>query len=59
MVTFETQKNDKIINLRIIYKSHEHLQTMTKTPLQFQNDEHKTVEGVVDTMYPLPIYDIL
>ena len=45
------------INLRIISKPHAQLQTMTKTPVKFQNDRHKTVHktvgGVVHTTYLL------
>ena len=43
------------INLGIILKQYAYLQTMTKTPVKFQNDWHKTVGGVVDTRYPQPI----
>ena len=43
-------------NLRIISKPHALLQTMTKTPVKFQKNQHKTVGGVVHTMYPLSIH---
>ena len=41
------------INLRIISKPHAHLQTMTKAPVKFQKDRHKTVWGVTHTRYLL------
>ena len=44
------------INLKIISKSHTHLQTMTKTSGKFQKDQHKTVGGVAHTRYPLSTY---
>ena len=44
------------INLRIISKPHAYLQTMTKTPVEFQKDCHKTVGGVAHTRYPLCIH---
>ena len=40
-------------NLRIISKPSAHLQTMTKTPVKFQKNQHKTVGGVAHTRYPL------
>ena len=42
-------------DLWIIFKPHAHLQTMTKTPVKFQRDLHKTV-GVVHTGYLLSIH---
>ena len=44
------------INLRITFKSHAHLQIMTKTPVKFQKDQHKTVGGVANTRYPIYIH---
>ena len=41
------------IKLRIISKPHAYLQTMTKTPIKFQKDRHKTVGGVAHTRYLL------
>ena len=38
-------KSDKN-NLRIISKPHAYLQTMTKTPVKFQRNRHKTVGRV-------------
>ena len=49
------EKSNKI-NLRIISKPHAHLQTMTKTPVKFQKDWHKTAGGVAHTRYPIYIY---
>ena len=40
-------------NLRIIFKSHAYLQTMTKTPEKFLKNRYKTVEGVAPTKYLL------
>ena len=37
------------IDLRIISKPHAHLQTMTKKPVKFQKDWHKSVRGVGHT----------
>ena len=34
-------------------KPHAHLQTMTKAPVKFQRNWHKTVRGVMRTRYPL------
>ena len=42
-------------NLRIISKPHARLQTMTKTPVKFQKNQHKTVGGDACTRYPLSI----
>ena len=44
------------INLRIISKPHAHLQTMTKTPVKFQKDQHKmrrSCKHKVPTIYTL------
>ena len=41
------------INLRVISKLHAHLQSLTKTPVKFQNDWDKIVGGVALTKYPL------
>ena len=43
-------------NQRIISKSHARLQTMTKTPVKFQKNQHKTVGGVAHTRYPISIH---
>ena len=40
-------------NLRIISKSHACLQAITKTPVKFQKNQHKTVGGVAHTRYPI------
>ena len=37
------------INLRIISKSHAHLQSMVKTSVKFQKNQNKTIGGVVPT----------
>ena len=52
---FKLQKVTKY-NLRIISKPHARLQTVTKTPVKFQKNQHKTVGGVVHTRYPLSIH---
>ena len=41
------------INLRVISKCHAHLQSLTKTPVKFQNDWDKIVGEVALTKYPL------
>ena len=43
-------KSDKN-NLSIISKPHAYLQTMSKTPVKFQTNRHKTVGAVAHTMY--------
>ena len=43
-------------NLRILSKPHARLQTMAKTPVKFQRNQHKTVGGVAHTRYPLSIH---
>ena len=48
-------KSDKN-NLRIISKPHAYLQTMSKTPVKFQRNRHKTIGGVEHTRYPLSIH---
>ena len=48
-------KSDKN-NLRIISKPHAYLQTMSKTPVKFQKNQYKTVEGDAHTRYPLSIH---
>ena len=53
MTYFKTQKKVIKIKLKNISKSHAHLQTMTKTSVQFQKDWHKTVQGVTDARYIL------
>ena len=47
-------KSDKN-NLRIIYKPHGYVQTMSKTPVKFQKNRYKTVGGDAHTRYPLSI----
>ena len=42
-------------NLRIMSKPRARLQTMTKTPVKFQKNQHKSV-GVAHTRYPLFIH---
>ena len=48
-------KSDKN-NLRIISKPHAYLQTMYKSLVKFQRNQHKTVGGVAHTRYPLSIH---
>ena len=43
-------------NLKIISKPHAYLQTMSKTPVKFQRNRHKTVREVAHTRYPLSIH---
>ena len=43
-------------NLSVISKPHARLQTMTKAPVKFQKNRHKTVGDVVHTRYPLSIH---
>ena len=43
-------------NLRIISKPHAYLQTMSKTPVKFKKNRHKTIGGVEHTRYPLSIH---
>ena len=40
-------------NLMIISKSHAHSKTITKTPVKFRKNWHKTVGGVAYTRYLL------
>ena len=49
------EKSDKN-NLRIIFKPHAYLKTITKTPGKFQKNRYKTVGGVAPTRYPLSIH---
>ena len=57
-------KNDSVdiakkvskINLRIISKSHAHLQVMIKTSVKLQKNQNKTVGGVACTRYPPSIH---
>ena len=53
MTKFKMQKKVTKINLRIISKSHAHLQNRKKTLVQFQKDCHITVGGVAHTRYLL------
>ena len=50
-----SSKCGKNNNLRIVSKPLAHHQTMTKTPVKFRKDPHKTVGGVVHTRYPLKL----
>ena len=50
-------KKFKKKNLRIVSKPLAHHQTMTKTPVKFRKDPHKTVGGVVHTRCPLKLID--
>ena len=43
-------------NLRTISKPHAYLQTMKKTSVKFQKNQHKAVGGVAHTRYPLSIH---
>ena len=45
--------------LRIIIKPHAYLQTMTKTPVNFQKNRYRTVGGVAPTRYPLSIHFVI
>ena len=45
----------KIISEFLKKKTHAYLQTISKTPLKFQKDRHKTVGGVAGTRYLLQI----
>ena len=47
------KKKTTNINLRIISQLHARLQTMTKAPVKFQKDRHKTVGGAAHTRYLL------
>ena len=47
-------KSDKN-NLKILSKPHTYLQTMFKSLVKFQRNQHKTVGGVAHTRYPLSI----
>ena len=42
--------------MRIIFKTYEHLQTMTRTSVKFQNNWHKAVRGVAHTIYLVSIH---
>ena len=44
-----------MINLRTISKSQAHTQTMTETSVQFQKDRDKTVGGVTNKRYNVPV----
>ena len=50
MTKFKMRKKVTKINLRIISKPYTHLPIMTKTPVKFQIDRHKTVGEVAHTM---------
>ena len=52
-VSIYSQNAEKVIkiNLRVTSKPHSHLQTMTKTSVKFQKDQHKAVGGVAHTRY--------
>ena len=59
-----SEKNDKVqiakkvskIYLRIISKSHAHLQGMIKSSVKLQKNQNKTVGGVTCTRYPPSIH---
>ena len=53
MTKLKLQKKVSKINLRIISKSHAHLQSMVKTYEKFQKNRNKTVGGVACTWYIL------
>ena len=42
-------------NFRVLKKTHAYLQTILKAPVKFQQDRLKTVVGVTETRYLLPI----
>ena len=48
------QKSDKNES-EAIYKCHAHFQSLTKTPVKFQKDWDKIVEGVALTIYLMSI----
>ena len=52
---FFEKAGDNKLRITCVSKSHAYLQTMTKTPVKFQDNRHKTV-GVVHTRYPLSIH---
>ena len=54
MTKFKQRKSDKI-NLRVTAKLHAHLETLTKTSVEFQKDPNKIVGGVAFTRYPVPL----
>ena len=56
-MTIKVQNVKKIIeiNLRVISKCHAHLQSMTKTPVEFQKDWDTIVGGVALTRYIMSI----
>ena len=56
MTVFKLQNKRKKNNLRIIFKPHAYLQTMSKTPVKFQWNRHKTVSGVAHKRYPIHIH---
>ena len=56
MSKFKLRKKVLKINLRIISKSHAHLQSMIKTSVKFQKNLNITVGGVACTKYPLSIH---
>ena len=49
MAKFNLRKKRQ--KMRIISKPHVYLQTMTKTPVKFQKNWYKTVEGVAPARY--------
>ena len=46
-------------NLTLISKPHAHFQTISKSPVEFQKNRHKSVGGVAHTRYPLSIHVIV
>ena len=43
-------------NPNTMFKPHAYIQAMTKSRIQFQEDQNKTVGEVTDTSYPISIY---
>ena len=58
MAKFVLQKNDKN-NLRIKSKPHAYFQKVTKTPVKFQQNRYKIVEGILPTRYPLSVHFVI
>ena len=56
MAEFNLQKKEIKSNLRIISKQHAYLETMSKTPVKFQNNRYKIIGGDAHRSYPLSIY---
>ena len=56
MTKLKLRKKVSKINLRIISKSHAHLQSMIKTSVKLQKNQNKTVGGVACTRYPPSVH---